>query len=327
MKAAQFVIKDIYNIAVGRTTNKFDCIIAWTGNRGNGKSTGAFRLGKHFKQFRPWRDVLFSRKKVMEAIEKNKFRYIMDDEAIRTAYKRNFQDTEQKVLVQLLNMYRDNFNVLSLCVPKFYSLDKDLRELIKIHIHVIERGKAVVHLPHEDMLYSDDSWDISYNQKIEEKWNKTKLRNPDFKPPYHKLTTFRGYLKYNPLSPSMQKLYEEIKLKKKHEEGEEMMKEVGNEIETKEQSQYQKLYDMLYNRYKEGRPMPRYEFEVGCRMMGKPIESVELAMRRIIKERGEPFTFKTFVPLKAQSFEQRLKVSAFKKNIRLESEPQLLRNL
>ena len=74
-----------------------------------------------------------------------------------------------------------------MAIPYFYSLDKDLRNLIKIHIHVIERGLAIVHIAHEGTLYSDDPWNVRYNKTVEDNWAKRKQRNPNFKIPYHLL--------------------------------------------------------------------------------------------------------------------------------------------
>ncbi|KKL16785.1 hypothetical protein LCGC14_2492070, partial [marine sediment metagenome] len=41
----------------------------------------------------------------MKFLEQLKRGCIMDDEAIRTGYKRNFYDQDQKLLIQMLNMY------------------------------------------------------------------------------------------------------------------------------------------------------------------------------------------------------------------------------
>ena len=132
-------IKDLVEIAKERRKNKFDIIMAVSGERGDGKSTLIYKFFSRFKQFKPWRHMVYSRKDVMKLLEGTKLGCIFDDEAIRTGYKRKFMDSDQQLLIQMLNMYRDNFNVYAMAIPSFYSLDKDLRDLIKIHIHVIER--------------------------------------------------------------------------------------------------------------------------------------------------------------------------------------------
>ena len=218
-------ITDLVEIAKERQQNKFDVIIAVSGDRGNGKSSLLFRFFSRFKPFKAWNHQIYSRKDVMRLLEKNKFGCIFDDEAIRTGYKRNFFDADQKLLIQMINMYRDNFNVYGLAVPNFYSLDKDLRDLIKIHIHVVERGLGVVHIANSGNLYSDDAWDVKYNKKIEERWSESKKKNPNFKPKYNKLTTFRGYIRFPDLTPKQRLLYEEVKVTKRKAVYEEEMKQ------------------------------------------------------------------------------------------------------
>lgn len=217
-------LNDIVDVAKDRQQNKFDMCIAVSGARGDGKSTFLYKFFSRFKSFRPWRHQIYSRNDVMRLLEGSKFSCIFDDEAIRTGYKRNFFEQDQKLLIQMLNMYRDNFNVYGMAIPNFYSLDKDLRDLIKIHIHVIERGLAVLHIANEGTLYSDDCWDVKYNKKVEERWAFYKKRNPNYRPKYNKLTTFRGYIKFGDLTPKQRILYEEIKVTKRKAVYEEEMK-------------------------------------------------------------------------------------------------------
>ena len=236
-------MKEIKDVAESRQKNKYDCNIVTSGARGNGKSTFLFKLFLRFPQFKPWTHVIYTRKEVMSLLEGNQYIPIMDDEAINSGYKRNFFDKDQKRLIQMLNMYRDNFNIYAQAVPNFYALDKDLRDLIKIHVQIIERGIGVIHLPNEHNLYSDDKWDMKYNKKIEEKWGKLKAKNPDFRPPYHKLSTFRGYIYFNDLTDKQRALYEEIKKTKRKKVYDEEMK-----LEVKESNT---IYDNLLKRLLE----------------------------------------------------------------------------
>lgn len=223
-------ITDLVEVMKQRQVNKFDACIVVSGNRGNGKSTFLFKTFLRFKQFKPWKQQVYSRKDVIALLEKHKFGCILDDEAIRTSYKRNFYEEDQKLLIQMLNMYRDNFNIYAAAVPDFYSLDKDLRSLMKIHIHIIERGFGVVHIANEGTLYSDDCWDVKYNKKVEENWAKRKQMNPNYQPKYNRLTTFRGYIKFNDLTKKQRALYEEIKVaKRKAVYDEEINKPEGKE--------------------------------------------------------------------------------------------------
>lgn len=236
-------IKDLVEIADSRQNNKFDVVIAISGERGNGKSTLAFKFLSRFKVFKPWKHQIYSRKDVMRLLEGMNLGCIFDDEAIRTAYKRKFTDPDQQLLIQMLNMYRDNFNIYVMCIPQFYSLDRDLRDLVKIHIHVIERGLGVIHISNEGNLYSDDCWDVKYNQRIEEKWARTKQKNPNYTPKYNRLTTFKGYIKFGDLTPKQRILYEDIKVTKR---------KAVYEEEMKSEEEKGGFYDKLLVRLKEG---------------------------------------------------------------------------
>lgn len=281
----KFKIKDIAKICKTRQLNELDAIIVISGSRGVGKSTCAWKIGKskYFKKvFRPTRDILYSRNDIMHMMEKTKNGFFIDDESIRSAYKRNFQETDQKVWVQMLNMYRNNFNVVCLCIPQFFSLDKDLRNLCKIHIHVIERGKAVVHVAREDVLYSDDPWDIAYNKKIEESWAKKMKANPKFKPRYNRLTTFVGFLEFKKLSEKAKKQYEDIKEKKRKKVyDEEMSQEGGNKVLRHNTS----AYDTLYKNLIEGK-LTRQKLEDYCNLSGLKVTTVFTALSNRIRDNG-----------------------------------------
>lgn len=279
MKSAKWSITDLVEICKTRQNNKFDVNFVVSGARGNGKSTLLFKLFLRFKQFKPWKNVVYSRKDVIKLLEENKFGIIMDDEAIRSAYKRNFYEQDQKTLIQMLNMYRDNFNIYGMAVPNFYSLDKDLRDLVKIHLHVIERGIAVVHIANEGSLYSEDMWDVKYNKKIEERWSNKKKKNPNFRSPYHKLSTFRGYLIYNDLTPKQRALYEEIKQTKRKEIYETEMK---SSEQIKEKGFYDRLIDMVLDK----KINSVNELINICIFEGKNYSSVRNMLNQKLRDRG-----------------------------------------
>lgn len=203
-------ITDLAEICKKRVANRMDVIIAFSGSRGQGKSTGALKLCHRFEQFKLERDVIYRREDAMKLMEENKFHVIMDDEAIVSAFKRGFSSKEQNDWIRMLNMYRNHCNVYILCIPNFYSLDKEIRRLVKIHINVVRRGTAHIHLPHEERIYADDPWNESKNAKIEERWMKKKNKRSAAP----KLTTYYGSLEYGPLTPRIEERYEEIKSKR-----------------------------------------------------------------------------------------------------------------
>lgn len=285
MRSQIYQLHDLYEMAKERINNKFDFNIAVSGPRGNGKSTFLFKLFSKFKQFRPRNHLIYKRKDVMKLLEGNKYGVIMDDEAIRTGYKRNFFETDQKLLVQMLNMYRDNFNVYGMAIPNFYSLDKGLRDLIKMHIQIVERGVGVIHIA-QSSLYSDDAWDVNYNKKIEERWGERKKKNPNFKPPYHKLSTFYGYVHFKDLTKAQRRVYENLKAKKRKE----MYDDEMNQEVKKEASAYERMLDVIL----KGGVTKSMLIKL-CVMNGLKYNIVVNRLNMMLKDRGIEETLSKFI--------------------------------
>ncbi len=279
-------IKDLVEVAKKRQENEFDVCIVVSGSRGNGKSSFIYKFLTRLGKFKPWKQQVYSRKDVITLLENQKFGNIFDDEAIRTGYKRNFFDEDQKILIQMLNMYRDNFNIYCAAVPDFYSLDKDLRALIKIHIHIIERGLGVVHLANEGTLYSDDCWDIAYNKKIEENWAKRKNMNPNYQPKYNRLTTFAGYIKFKDLTPNQRAKYKEIKLVKRKEVYD---REISNE------DVQVGFYDRILDRLIKGEIKTKKVLQEICLSHGFNYSAVTRTINAKLTDRGMKETLKDFL--------------------------------
>lgn len=210
-------LKDIIGIAQLRQKNKFDCNIVVSGDRGNGKSTLIAKALYLTKKYKPQKHQVYSREDVIKLLSREKYGICFDDEAVNSGYKRDFQNKGQQELIKIVTAYRDNYNIYCSAIPNFFNLDKDLRDLTFIHIHVIERGIGVLHLPIQGRLYSQDKWDTKNNAQLENKWNKLRSKNPNYSPPYHQLSTFRGYVYFEDLTPKQREIYEQIKKEKRKE--------------------------------------------------------------------------------------------------------------
>jgi len=198
-------IKELTTVLRQRQLNKFDC-----------NSTVLFKIFNSFKEFDQQKQQVYSQKEVIDLLAKNMFGFCWDDEAINSGYKRNFQQAGQKTLVQIITNYRDNYNIYASALPFFYSLDKDLRELIFMHIHIIERGLAVILLPLTDQIHSQDPWDTMNNIKIEQKEYKRMKLGPNNKFRYYKLSTFAGYVYFGDMTDKQREIYDKIKKEKRN---------------------------------------------------------------------------------------------------------------
>lgn len=257
-----------------RQRNEFDGNFAVTGDRGNGKSTLIYKIFSKFKGFNPRKHQVYSREDVVKLLSSQKKGFCFDDEAINSGYKRDFQNKGQQELIKIVTAYRDNFNIYASAIPNFFSLDKDLRDMIFLHLHVIERGIAVVHMPVQSRLYSNDRWDAKNNAKIEERWAKQIQKNPDFKIPYAKLSTFKGYLFFEDLSPKQRELYKSIKQEKRAKS---FLLETEKEVKDM-------FMENLYTQLIE-RKLNKEILKQICEINTKNYETVKQNLNKMLKER------------------------------------------
>ena len=201
--------------------NKFDAFIIIEGNRGLGKSTLAVHLArgisrefkkKDSKDYRfNWRrSLIYTKKETKHFWHKWRTTGIAD-EMINVTFNRDFYDPEQKDIIKMINMNRDHCNFFLACVPRFQTLDSQIKDLCKIRITVVRRGLAVIQTPNRT-IYIKDKWDQATNEKIERGWVSKGIKHPQ----YARLTTFRGLMKFPPLREKSENKYQEVKNDKRN---------------------------------------------------------------------------------------------------------------
>lgn len=284
MRAVIWTIKDIIEILQNRQKNEFDGNIAITGNRGDGKSTCIGKIFFRLPKFNPWKQQVYKREDILKLIKYQKFGQCWDDEAINSGYKRDFQNKGQQEQIKILTNYRDNFNIFASAIPNFFSLDKDLRDLYFIHLHIIRRGTAIIHMPVQGKLYSQDKWDAKYNAKVEDSWSKKIQHNPDFHPPFNRLTTYRGILYFNDLTPKQKALIQEVK-RVKRAETYESEEEKNSEIPLLE-----KLYKLAIEK-----KLTKEFLLLTCQMENKKYSSITSSLNRILVDNGHKETLRAFL--------------------------------
>ena len=205
-------MKDLSGMSDTIINKNFDCVIAITGNRGLGKSTLAYKLAMASElKFKPERDIVFGQQDTLKSIAHGRKKVIIADEVIQTAFNRDFYTTENKQFIKILTMNRDRNNLIILCIPHFSSIDNQIKNLVRIRIDVVRRGLAVIHTPNKTS-YTRDVWDIATNEKIERSWLKSGIQKPKFS----RLTTFRGILRFRPLTEKQETRYLKIKEEKRN---------------------------------------------------------------------------------------------------------------
>lgn len=279
-----WTLKELTEVLRARQLNEFDCNLGVSGKRGDGKSTFLFKIFNSFKKsgFIQEKYQVYSQNDVINLLANQEFGFCWDDEAINSGYKRDFQKTGQKNLIKVVTNYRDNYNIYASAIPFFYSLDKDLRELIFIHIHIIERGVAVIFLPLTDQIHSSDPWDTKNNIKVEERESARIKKNPNLTFRYHKFTTFAGYIYFGPMTPKQEAKYKEIKKRKRS-------KNFGLE-KTEEQLDFrERCYKLLIER-----KLTNEGLNIACQVEGKKYSSMMSELNRMLKDNGELLTVKSF---------------------------------
>ena len=280
-----WTMKELTTCLRQRQLNKYDVYIGVSGKRGDGKSTILFKIFNSFKKygFNQEKHQEYSRDKIISLLANNQFSFCWDDEAINSGYKRDFQHKGQKDMIKIITNYRDNFNINGSAIPFFYSLDRDLRELIFLHIHVKERGIAVLLMPLETSIHSTDPWDTKNNIKIEQQENARLKRNPNSKFRYHRFTTFAGYLYFGPMTDKQERIYLEIKKRKRAfsfsiEEGVEEKLDFNKRI---------------YIALTEGK-LTKKGLQEACLIDGKKYSAIATMMNSMLNDAGEERTMTDF---------------------------------
>ena len=283
-KVLMLGIKNLKELVEKRIENKYDCNILVTGHTGVGKSSFIYQLLKKFKGFKIEDKLTYKREEMIRLIRDYKNSYCWADELIGSAFKRNFFEREQILLIEILTRYRNNFNIVAGALPIFWTLDKELLKLFRVHIQVISRGIAILHLPKTGRMYSDDLWDTKYNKTLEEKWSKKRDKSPSFKIPYHRYSTFRAYIFFSKLTQKDEEKYEFFKEQKR------VSSELINNPDNEKDNFYKKILIMI----KDGK-LDKDELLKICQFSDKSYSSVKTRLGQMLRDEGEGKTLKHFL--------------------------------
>jgi hypothetical protein len=179
---------------------------------------------------------MYKREEIIDAFNDRWHSSFIADEMINVAFNREFWSDDQKNLIKLMNMNRDHCNLFIACVPQFQTLDNQIKNLCKIRITVARRGLAVIQTPNRT-IYNKDKWDTANNERIERDW----LKKGSGMPQYSRLNTFRGMLRFPPLSPKEEEIYNQIKVAERNT----IKKDLGVKDETPADDPIERVYHKL----------------------------------------------------------------------------------
>lgn len=270
-----WTIREVVDLMQARVKNHFDSNIIVTGSTGLGKSSLINKILLRCEGFNQWKQQVYIRSDIIKLLSEQKQSFCWADELISSAFKRTHYDTEQIDLIETLTQYRCNENIFCGALPVFFTLDKELMKLFAINIDVIRRGVAVIHMRREGRRYTDDPWDVKINAKMEEDWSRKAQRDINFKIPYHKYTTFVGYLYFEPLTEIQEKLYQEIRDFKKREVR-----------DAKEPENVGGFYDRILDLALK-KQLTEETLKGVCLVNGKDLVSVRTRINQLLKSKGE----------------------------------------
>jgi len=223
-------------------------------------------------KFNVGRDLIYTQDETQKFLQKRKSIGILD-EMINITFSRDFYQEKQKEIIKQINLNRDHNNLILACVPKFYSIDTQVRNISRMHIFIAERGTGIVMTPNK-LVTSKDPWDTKINEQIERKWvgkNKNTRKRV-----YTRLTTFRGFVKFPALSEKAEAKYQKVKDDKRNI----IAKEEMNIEEKKKQEPFEKLYSALLNN-----EIANIKFLEGMAIgLGFEPEAVKVKLRRRLKK-------------------------------------------
>jgi len=159
-----------------RLRKDWDLVICISGEEGCGKSTLGMLLGAITdKRFNLMDNVAFlpdEKQIVKEYTKLKKYQCYVIDEAIRALYKMSFMTTMTQTLVRMWATERYQNKCTILILPRFKDLTENFRNhRVKLWVHVISRGVAVVYVRDDDP-HTKDPWNFEFAYKYKLKVGK-----------------------------------------------------------------------------------------------------------------------------------------------------------
>lgn len=231
-----------------------DNVILVTGARGQGKTTFALKIILGFEDFdkageafgNEWKrsplnegetapklegfqrfkleeHMVFQQKQFHDQCQNLRKGFILADEAVVQAGRRNSMTKANKILHRIITINRKNFNSIFFCLPSIEDFDLSILQYITCWVHIDDRGLGAIMLPNPPSIFGRKSWDVDRMKKTYEKFFEDNPLSTQI--PYWLFENFRGYVKFHKLPKYVEEEYSRIAHEKKNAELEEEQKQ------------------------------------------------------------------------------------------------------
>lgn len=232
-------------LLLDRIMIKKDNLVLITGKRGDGKTTMALKIINGFSNiegleeyynkelnkrkeekkeyklnnFTPFNletDMAFTRKGLQDLCKNLTRGFILADEAIVNAARKNTMTKANKLLHEVLTINRKNGNSVFFCLPSIEDFDISMLQYVTHWIHIDDRGLACVLMPEAKSIFGRKTWDVDGMKKT---YDKFKEANPTLTSvPYWLFNNFRGYIRFRALTRLVEERYLKLANEKKNAE-------------------------------------------------------------------------------------------------------------
>ena len=212
-------LRELIQTLKDRTSEEydFDAMVVITGDKGIGKNTLSIHIAKGVdSRFNFERNYAWTREEAIEKLKSKDIKSIVIDEAIYSAYVRDWANKGQREFSKFINIARVWRKVSVWNIPNFPELDSHFRKHFTFWIWIPIRGYAVVMTKIKNP-FSSDPWLIKQNEKtifkkVKRAWDIDEVIRIVQKSP-----NYVDYFEFGPLDEETDKLYKEYSFAKKTE--------------------------------------------------------------------------------------------------------------
>lgn len=169
-----------------------------------------------FQAFSIEKDMAFQRKELQDLCRNLMRGFILADEAVVNAGRRNSMTKANKILHQIITINRKNYNSVFFCLPSVEDFDVSILQYVSCWVHIDDRGLGAILLPNATSIFGRKSWDVDKMKKTYDKFLDENPRTTQV--PYWLFDNFRGYIKFKKLPKGIEEKYLKIAHEKKNAE-------------------------------------------------------------------------------------------------------------